>query len=151
MILADLRSDEGLRLTAYDDATGEPVPVGGVCKGTLTIGYGHAGSDVVPGQVITEAQAEALLLNDEASAELQTLAHLPWVTSIDPVRQSVLVECLFNMGWGDGVRGLSGFHHTLGFMQAGQWDQAAAGLLNSLAAHQEPARVARWAEKLRRG
>lgn len=44
---------EGLRLDAYQDVAG-----------IWTIGYGHTGPDVEPGQVITEAEAEALLRQD---------------------------------------------------------------------------------------
>ena len=147
MILADLCADEGLRLTAYDDATGLPVPGGGKCEGTLTIGYGHTGADVFPGQIITEAEAETLLANDEAKAELDVLAHLPWVANLDPARQSVLVEMAFNMG----IAGLLEFRNTLDAINEGRWQDASNGLLTSLAAHQEPARVARWAAKLRAG
>lgn len=46
---------EGLRLTAYKALSTEE---------NYTIGYGHHGSDVKEGMTITEAQAEALLLND---------------------------------------------------------------------------------------
>ena len=56
--LNHIKSHEGLRTTAYRD------PVG-----VLTIGYGHTGPDVKPGQKITEAQAEALLRKDVAWAE----------------------------------------------------------------------------------
>jgi len=55
-----LKTLETLRLQAYDDATGLPVPVGGVCKGTLSIGYGST-SNVVPGMIITEQEALARL------------------------------------------------------------------------------------------
>lgn len=48
---------EGLRLTAYQD-------VGGV----WTIGYGHTGPEVHAGLVWTQAQADAALLEDLASA-----------------------------------------------------------------------------------
>ena len=48
---------EGLRLNAYKDAAG-----------VYTIGYGHT-SGVKPGQVITEAQANAYLLQDIKDAE----------------------------------------------------------------------------------
>ena len=144
LILEDLKADEGLRLTAYDDATALPVPAGGTCKGTLTIGYGHTGPDVIPGQIITEAEADRLLANDEAKAELDVLVHLPWVSSLDPARQSVMVEAAFNMG----IAGLLEFRNTLDAINEGRWQDASNGLQSSLAAHQEPARVARWAKKL---
>lgn len=48
-----IKSFEGLELTSYIDAVG-----------ILTVGYGHTGSDVYQGQVITEQQAEDLLKTD---------------------------------------------------------------------------------------
>ena len=41
---------EGLRLDAYQD-----------CAGVWTIGYGHTGRDVKPGQRVTPLEAEVLL------------------------------------------------------------------------------------------
>lgn len=49
---------EGLRLDAYQD-------IGGI----WTIGYGHTGPDVVPGQTITSVQADLLLRHDVEVAE----------------------------------------------------------------------------------
>lgn len=68
--LAILKSAKGedVRLEAYDDATGKPVPKGGKAKGTLTIGYGHTGPDVTPGLTITMEQAEMLLRGDVKEA-----------------------------------------------------------------------------------
>lgn len=48
-----IKSFEGLELTSYIDAVG-----------ILSVGYGHTGTDVYQGQVITEQQAEDLLRND---------------------------------------------------------------------------------------
>ena len=48
-----IKEFEGLRLESYHCASGIP-----------TIGYGHTGPDVYPDQVITEAEAEALLIKD---------------------------------------------------------------------------------------
>lgn len=50
-----IKSFEGLRLTAYKALVTEKY---------YTIGYGHYGSDVHPGQTITEKQAEDLLRKD---------------------------------------------------------------------------------------
>ena len=51
--LNKLKEFEGLRTEAYYDAAGVP-----------TIGYGHTGPDVKPGDVITEYWAEHLLRTD---------------------------------------------------------------------------------------
>lgn len=48
-----LKKWEGLKLSAYKDDAG-----------VLTIGYGHTGPDVTEGQIITEAEAEELLIKD---------------------------------------------------------------------------------------
>lgn len=55
--LALTRSFEGLRLDSYQDPAG-----------IWTIGYGHTGPDVKPGQRISEFEAEALLRADIAPA-----------------------------------------------------------------------------------
>jgi lysozyme len=75
---------EGLYLTAYDD--------GG---GTLTIGYGHTGPDVIPGLTITEARANELLIEDlaGAAAAIQKLA-----PAADDNEFSALVSLAFNVG-----------------------------------------------------
>lgn len=56
--LALIKDFEGCRLTAY------------VCPaGVLTIGYGHTGPDVQPGETITQADADLLLRRDLARFE----------------------------------------------------------------------------------
>ena len=55
--LALTRSFEGLRLAAYQDSAG-----------VWTIGCGHTGPEVHPGQRITEPEAERLLREDTAAA-----------------------------------------------------------------------------------
>lgn len=64
-----IEREEGLRLEAYDDATGRPVPPGGQVRGVLTIGIGHTGPDVVPGMRITREQAYELFDKDNDWAE----------------------------------------------------------------------------------
>lgn len=48
-----IKQFEGCVLHAYDDG-----------YGNLTIGWGHCGSDVYKGQVLTQAEADALLISD---------------------------------------------------------------------------------------
>src|SRR5579885_3652802 len=115
---ADLiRASEGLRLAAYDDATGEPVPAGGQCKGTLTIGRGHTGPDVYAGQVCTTAEAEAWFQWDLARARRRAAAALGpdhWAR-LDEVRRAALTDMAFCLG---GV-GLSRFALMLQAVAAG--------------------------------
>ncbi|HVO02552.1 MAG TPA: lysozyme [Candidatus Cybelea sp.] len=59
-----LRKWEGCILHAYDDANDHPVSPGDVVHGTLTIGYGHTGSDVHPGLTWTQQEAEEGLKHD---------------------------------------------------------------------------------------
>lgn len=73
---AFIEREEGLRLAAYDDATGRPVPVGGHVQGVLTIGIGHTGPDVVPGMKITREQADALFDHDNDWAEKAVETHM---------------------------------------------------------------------------
>lgn len=56
-----IKSFEGLSLKAYPDP--------GTGGAPWTIGYGHTGSDVSPGLVITEAKADELLRKDVARFE----------------------------------------------------------------------------------
>lgn len=69
--LSALIKEEGIVLYAYDDlrpAAG-PIMPGDPVTGTLTIGAGHTGPDVVPGMTITDEQARQLLADDVQWAE----------------------------------------------------------------------------------
>lgn len=78
---------EGLRLTAYVD------PVG-----VLTIGWGHTGADVDPGQTITKKQAEDLLIADLVHHEeyVDQIVEVP----LNDNQRSALVSFAFNVGNG---------------------------------------------------
>ena len=80
-------SFEGLELTAYRDVVG-----------VLTIGYGHTGSDVVPGLTITQEQAEALLDADVQSA-VDTVNHVVTV-DVTQGQFDAMVDFTFNLGCG---------------------------------------------------
>lgn len=79
-----IKSFEGLRLTAYRDAVG-----------ILTIGYGHTG-DVRVGQVITNNQANELLIKDIGWAEkaVNRLTQVP----LSQGQFDALVSFVFNLG-----------------------------------------------------
>ena len=81
---------EGCRLTAYPDpgSGGDP----------WTIGYGHTGPDVVAGAVITQAQADHLLLADLKRAALKVFMLLPMAEKWPPKQQAALISFTFNVG-----------------------------------------------------
>lgn len=148
--IADLiKASEGLRLHAYDDATGEPVPVGGSCEGTLTIGYGHTGSDVHPGLVWTEGKASAVLALDLSAAQAGAAHALGGsaFAMLDPVRQAVLTDIAFQIGG----HGLAEFVRMLTAIRAEDWPAAAQDLLASDLARETPERTRRNAAMLLSG
>ena len=128
---------EGLRLRAYPDPRSHGAP--------CTIGYGRAGR-CKPGDICTSAQAEPWLRHVQTAVSL-TLQHISWSARLDPVRFDVLVELVFNMGWGK----LAEFHRMLGDLEAARDAAAAADLLESGWAHQVGSRAPRLAAELRTG
>ena len=80
-----IREFEGLRLKAY------------LCPaGKLTIGYGHTGSDVFAGKVISVVEAEELLEHDVADfvPKVLALVHVP----ITQGMLDALVSFVYNLG-----------------------------------------------------
>lgn len=138
-LLADLKSDEGLRLTAYPDPLSHGQP--------FTIGYGHTGSDVHPGVVWIQQQADDALARDVQAVQ-QGLDHsLSWWRTLNDARQDVLV----NMGYELGVHGLSGFPSALADMRAGNWITADHDMLKSRWDAQVPNRAGRLALQMETG
>ena len=64
-----IKSFEGFIPYAYDDLTEKRVNKGDPCKGTLTIGYGHTGSDVYKGQTCTKEEATKWLAEELHTCE----------------------------------------------------------------------------------
>lgn len=121
-----LKRDEGERLFVYPDS-----------KGIRTAGVGynlpaHGITNLEVGDTITQEQSDAWL--DQSIAETNSLLwnHIPWISIIDPVRQGVLMNMCFNMGWGDGkTHGLSTFRVFLGYVQQIRYLDAAWAMLRS--------------------
>lgn len=140
LLIEQLKVDEGLRLTAYQDTVG-----------VWTIGYGHA--HVAPGTVWTQAQAEKALVEDVIEHSAKLAAALPWINDLDPVRRRVLQNMAFNLGVGnaDTGKGLLGFKNTLRMIQEGNYRGAADNMLQSKWAKQVKARAVRLTNRMRTG
>ena len=84
ILINKLKEFEGLRTEAYYDAAG-----------VLTIGYGHTGHDVRPGDVITKYWAEHLLKADLYDVEkaVDSLGHF------NQPQFDALVSFAFNLGF----------------------------------------------------
>ena len=131
-LISQLISDEGIRLKPYRDSLG-----------VLSIGIGRNLDDVG----ITQDEAMLLLQNDIRKAYADLTTALPWVQTLDDVRQNVLIAMTFNMGIG----GLLKFKNTLGMIQRHEYNQAASAMLQSLWATQVGARAKRLADQMRTG
>jgi len=118
---ARLRLEEGEVLHAYQDSLG-----------WWTIGVGHL-IDGRKGGSIPPEVSDALLERDLARFEALLDGGIPWWRQLDDVRQQVVMDLTFNMGWAPGVAGgFDDFTNTLAALRGARWADAAAGLRKSL-------------------
>lgn len=115
-------------------------------EGFWTLGVGRL-VDERRGGGITREESAFLLHNDIDRHTDEVFDRLPWARKLDPARQGVLVAMAFQMG----INGLLGFKNTLALIQAGNYEGAAKGMLNSKWASQTPERAHRMAEQMRCG
>jgi len=131
-IVDDLIRDEGMRLKPYRDTTGH-----------LTIGVGRNLDDVG----ITKSEAMRMLGNDIEKCKRQLTDQLPIYSTLDAVRQEVLINMCFNLG----IKGLLGFKDMIASLEIGNYIQASKDMKNSLWARQVGDRADRLALKMQRG
>jgi lysozyme len=111
LALPRCKTNEGFRSKVYKDS-----------RGFNTVGYGlnlDAG--------LSEHLASVILAEQLAEAEADAESAFLWYSGTDGVRQSVIVELVFNTG----LAKLKGFTHMLAACQAQDWNAAAAELQNS--------------------
>jgi len=132
-IKAQLVRHEGLRLKPY------------LCTaGKLTIGIGRNLED----RGISQKEAYAMLEQDIVDCEQRLIDEIHQIyTKLDEVRQSVLLNMCFNLG----IKGLLEFKNTLAFIDAGDWERAANGMLASKWAKQVGMRAIELSELMRKG
>jgi len=111
--------------------------------GKVTIGFGRNLTD----RGLSMVEADICREHDIDDAIKDLIVRYPWVDSLDPVRQGVLVNMTFNLG----IARLSGFKQTLARLQLHDYEGASVQMLESLWASQVGHRALRLAEQMRRG
>ena len=131
-MLAELTRDEGIRNYPYVDTTGN-----------ITIGVGRN----LSADGLSNPEVAMLLADDLALTVAALDAKLPWWTSLDDVRQRVLVNMCFNLGIGK----LLSFVHFLAAVKAANWPLAVVQMQNSLWAKQVGVRAVRLEQMILTG
>ena len=108
---------EGLRLKPYRCSSNK-----------LTIGIGRNIEDVG----ISEEEAMILLSNDIDRAYNECYANFTWFANLSELQQEAMVNLIFNMG----MSTFKKFKKTIQHMENGDYELAAAELLNSRYAQQ---------------
>ncbi|HET8706063.1 MAG TPA: glycoside hydrolase family protein [Pseudomonadales bacterium] len=133
----ELATDEGKVLHTYLDSLG-----------FLTIGIGHlvADDEFEEGDTITEEQCFEIFKKDVQTAIFRLGKVYPHYSNLTDARQRALINMTFNMGMK-----LANFKMMLAALDAGNYDEAANQMLNSLWAHQVGDRAKRLAQMMRAG
>lgn len=149
---AELTRDEGKRLKAYKDTKGKwSIGIGRNLDDVGTAPLNRSKTDVLANG-INEAECDQLFNYDIDRTEADLDQAIPWWRKLDPVRQRVLLNMCFNMGWGDGTaHGLHTFVNTLAMIQHGEYSRAADNMLASLWAKEVGMRAQRLANMMRNG
>jgi len=134
-LIRQLRDEEGEVLHVYQDHLGY-----------WTIGVGHL-VDKRKGGKISARVSEFILNEDIATVTSELDKRLSWWRKLDEARQAVLLGMAFQMG----IDGLLGFKNTLKMVEAGDYDGAGKGMLNSLWARQTPERANRMSDQMKKG
>lgn len=131
-LIEQLTLHEGRRKRIYRDSAGKMS--GGVGRNLDDVG-------------LSDDEIDLMLRNDIARAEAALDDRHSWWRRLDPVRQKVLADMMFNLGPGK----LAEFTNTLGEIARGEYASAAARMLKSKWAKQVGARAKRLAEMMRTG
>jgi lysozyme len=139
-LIAELRRDEGVRYSPYNDTKGIP---------TVGVGHNLNGKPLPAGwkYPLNDTQVNSLLDDDLEDVFHDLDRNLPWWTDLNDVRQRVIANMAFNLG----ITKLLGFKNTLVFMRQGKYNQAADGMLASAWATQVKGRAQRLADMMRKG
>lgn len=131
-----LRRDEDRRPSVYADSLGYWTIAIGICV------------DARVGCGLYDEEIDFIFENRKKKNEAALAAELPWTQSLDEARRGVLLNMAFQMG----LHGLREFRQFLTALEAGDYQNAAAAMLDSKwAKHDSPARAQRLAEQILTG
>lgn len=156
-LVAELTRDEGLRLQTYR-CTARKLTIG-IGRNLDDVGISESEARIfgctsaaqalalVKRDGVTRLQAESLFANDIVGCERDLDRKLRWWRNLDDVRQRVLLNMCFNLG----ISRLLGFRNTLRMVEHREFEDAAAGMLQSLWARQVGDRALRLSAMMRTG
>lgn len=127
-----LEIDEGKRPKMYQDTVGK-----------WTAGVGRNLSD----RSFNDDEIQLMLANDIALATKDARQLVPGFDNLDDVRQEVLANMAFNMGYAK----LSGFKRFLAAVNGSEFAEASLEMLDSRWANQVGARALRLSKAMRTG
>lgn len=133
-----LEQDEGRRLWPYAGT-----------RGHQTWGIGHLLANGLNPEVtdLLNQAVDRQFQDDLDEATQGLMAAYPWFAGMNPIRQAALIDMAFNLG----LAGLAEFKQFLGWMEAGQWMNAAIDLRGTLVYRQLPTRYERLARMIQSG
>jgi lysozyme len=131
--LVQLRRDEGEVLHVYQDT-----------EGFWTIGVGVL-VDERKGGGITKEESAYLFRNRFNKVIDALQSAFPWFGTLSEARRGVLINMTYQMGLG----GVKGFPKFLQYLQQGNYEKAAAEMLDSKWAKQTPERAKRLSEQMK--
>jgi lysozyme len=148
-----LRIHEGVENGVYWDTTGHR---------TVGVGFnlermdapeileemGISHNDVVTGERrLTDEEIDQLLMRDVEDFEKEIRKLIPVYDELDEVRQRVVMDMLFNLGY----KGFKGFKNTRKYINAGRYDLAARNMMLSLWAKQVKSRAVNLSKMMKHG
>jgi len=134
-LIAELRRDEGVEYEPYKDTVGID---------TVGVGHNLKAKPIQLPYPLTDYQIDSILADDLEAVFNGLDRVMPWWRGLTHARQRVMANMAFNMG----IAGLAGFRNTLLYIQNGEYEKAADGMLASKWAKQVGKRANRLAEMM---
>mgnify|MGYP001492931249 FL=1 len=131
-LFAQLRLHEGVEHKPYK-----------CTAGYLTIGVGRN----IEERGLSDDEIDYILSNDVNIATDELVATFDWYADLDPIRQRVVVDMVFNLG----MPRFKQFQNMIAAIEAGDWMEASDEMMDSRWAQQVGLRASRLAEMMETG